>query len=305
MVRASESSTGTIDRLDIMSSTSSATHGDRKTVLITGTSTGIGLATAIATARAGWVTVATMRDTGRSDALRTAASEAGVELDIRPLDVTDGAAITSTIDGIIADHGRLDAVVNNAGSATVGTVESLPMSKFRSAMDVNFFGVVEVTRAALPHLRASSGRVVTISSVGGAVGQPFNEAYCAAKFAVEGFLESLHPVARTVGVGVVVIEPGAVASEFIANAGIDQATMFADAGAYAPALKAYLERTMGQFTGAQPASEVADVVLGALEAESPAFRIQTSDWAAGFVGTKLSDLDGSRVTGMTAAWVSS
>src|SRR5450759_3694717 len=84
-------------------------------------------------------------------------------------------------------------------------------------MEVNFFGVVAVTEAAMPHLRASGGRVFTVSSVRGAVGQPFNEASCAAKFAVEGFLESLAPVAATVGVGVAIVEPGAVTTEFVNN----------------------------------------------------------------------------------------
>src|SRR5665811_1842058 len=84
-------------------------------------------------------------------------------------------------------------------------------------MEVNFFGVVAVTEAAMPHLRASGGRVFTVSSVRGAVGHSFNEASCAAKFAVEGFLESLAPVAATVGVGVAFLEPGAVTTEFVNN----------------------------------------------------------------------------------------
>lgn len=276
-----------------------------RTVLITGTSSGIGLATAIAAARAGWTTIATMRNLTRADALRSAAAEAGVQLDVRELDVTDGPAIDREVAYCMERYGRLDAVVNNAGSATLGTLETLTVDDFRSAMEVNFFGVVALTRAAMPHLRASGGRLLTVSSVGGAVGQPFNEAYCAAKFAVEGFLESLQPVAKTVGVGVHLIEPGAVSSEFVANAGIDPAAMIAGAGAYTPALSAYLNRTTQQFSSssAQTPDDVAQTVLSSLQDSDPAFRIQTSDWARDFVGTKLSDLDGSRVTSMTAGWV--
>lgn len=276
-----------------------------RTVLITGTSSGIGLATAIGTARAGWTTIATMRNLTRADALRSAAAEAGVQLEVRELDVTDGPAIDREIAYCIERYGRLDAVVNNAGSAALGTLETLTVDDFRSAMEVNFFGVVALTRAAMPHLRASGGRLVTVSSVGGAVGQPFNEAYCAAKFAVEGFLESLQPVAKTVGVGVHLIEPGAVSSEFVANAGIDPAAMVAGAGAYTPALSAYLNRTTQQFSSssAQTPDDVAQTVLSSLQDSDPAFRIQTSDWARDFVGMKLSDLDGSRVTSMTGSWV--
>ncbi|MFF1882242.1 SDR family NAD(P)-dependent oxidoreductase [Pseudarthrobacter sp. NPDC058196] len=274
-------------------------------VLITGTSTGIGLATAVEAARAGWTTIATMRDLQRADALRAAADEAEVSLDIRRLDVTDTADIDREIAYCISSYGRLDVLVNNAGSAAVGTVEMLGMEDFRSAMEVNFFGVVALTRAALPHLRESGGRVVTISSVGGIVGQPFNEAYCAAKFAVEGFLESLQPVARTVGVGVHVIEPGAVSSNFVANAGIDVPALLETAGSYTPAISAYLERTSAQFasSSAQQPADVAAVVLATMEGAEPAFRIQTSSWAHDFVATKLADLDGSRVTGLTAGWV--
>ena len=275
-----------------------------RTVLITGTSSGIGLHTALAAASAGWTVVATMRDTTRAGALRAAADAAGVSVDIRALDVTDAAQIDSVIAGIVADHGSLDAVVNNAGAGRVGTVELMSMEAIRDTMEVNFFGVVAVTKAAMPELRASGGRVLTISSVGGIVGQPFNDAYCAAKFAVEGFLEALQPVAATVGVGVCVIEPGAVGSEFVANVGVDREAMLASAGVYGPALGSYLERTAGAFANAQAVEEVGALVAGALELDPLPFRLQTSDGARAFVGIKLADLDGSAVTGFTGTWVS-
>ncbi|GAA0691219.1 SDR family oxidoreductase [Kitasatospora atroaurantiaca] len=275
-----------------------------KVVLITGTSSGIGLSAAVAAARAGFTTVATLRDPQRADALRKAAEEAGVQLDIRRLDVTDAASVAECIAGVVADHGRLDAVVNNAGAGHVGTLENESVDDVRQVMEVNFFGVVQVSKAALPHLRASGGRLVTVTSVGGVVGQPFNEAYCAAKFAVEGFMESLAPVAASVGVSVSVVEPGAVASEFVANVGVDLAEAIASAGAYAPALEAYLGRTRAMFaSAAQSSDEAADTVLAALTAERPAFRLQTSDAARGFVGAKLADLDGSAVQAFTGGWI--
>jgi NAD(P)-dependent dehydrogenase (short-subunit alcohol dehydrogenase family) len=281
-----------------------STHAGRPTVLVTGTSSGIGLATAIALAGAGWQTVATVRDPARVDRLREAASAAAVQLDIRRLDVTDAASVATCFEGIVADHGRLDALVNNAGAAHVGTVESDDMNQFRSCIEVNFFGVVSVTRTAMPLLRASSGRIVTISSVGGVVGQPFNEAYCAAKFAVEGFFEALAPVAAAVGVRVSVVEPGAVDSEFVSNASLDPDVMIAAAGPYADVLGRYLDRTIKQFgSAAQPASEVAALITALLADPSPVFRVQTSQWSRDFVATKLTDLDGSAVLGMTSSWV--
>jgi NAD(P)-dependent dehydrogenase (short-subunit alcohol dehydrogenase family) len=276
-----------------------------KTVLITGTSSGIGLAAAVAAARRGWTVVATMRDPLKADTLRKAAAEAGVadRVEVARLDVTDPDSVADAVAAVVAAHGGLDAVVNNAGQGVVGTVELAGLDPVRAAMEVNFFGAVQVTEAAMPHLRAAGGRLVTVTSVGGVVGQPFNEAYCAAKFAVEGFMEALAPVAATVGVTVSVVEPGAVASEFVTNVGIDIPAALAAAGPYEPAMRTYIERTVGAFQNAQSAEDAAETIIAALEDEKPAFRIQTSDWARGFVGTKLADLDGSAVQRMTATWV--
>lgn len=280
-------------------------NAERPAVLITGASSGIGLATAVAAAGAGWRTFATVRDPARDETLRRAAADADVPVEVVPLEITDPDSVAACVQRVVDAHGRLDALVNNAGVAAVGTVETLGMDDFRRCLEVNFFGVVQMTRAALPHLRAVRGRIVTVTSVGGVVGQPFNEAYCAAKFAVEGFLESLAPVAAAVGVGVCVVEPGAVASSFIDNAGIDPEAMLAGAGPYGAVLSRYLARTMSQFsTGAQPPADVATVIVDALTVAPLPFRMQTSAWATEFTGIKLADLDGSRVQALTGNWLS-
>ncbi|GGM94344.1 short-chain dehydrogenase/reductase [Lentzea pudingi] len=274
------------------------------TVLITGTSSGIGLATTVAAARAGWRAVATMRDTSRAKALLAELDSAGLTdlVDVRHLDVTDRDSVDACIRGVVADYGRLDALINNAGSGHVGTLEQDTIETIREVMEVNFFGVLAVTRAALPHLRAASGRIVTITSVGGVVGQPFNEAYCAAKFAVEGFMESLAPVAAGTGVKVIVVEPGAVASEFVGNTGVQAVDIDAN-GPYAPALRAYLERTSGAFADAQTPADAAASIVTALTSDTPPFRVQTSDRARAFAGVKLADMDGSAVQNTLKAWL--
>ncbi len=281
-------------------------QSDQPVLLITGTSSGIGLSTAVAAARAGYTVVATMRNPKADAALRSAAADAGVEVDVRPLDVTEDDSIRSCVDGIVSDHGRLDAVVNNAGSGHIGTIENVSVDDVRRVLEVNFFGVVAVTKAVMAHLRESRGRLVTVSSVGGAIGQPFNEAYCAAKFAVEGFMESLAPVAATVGVGVVIVEPGPVTTEFVNNVGVDPVALFAEAGPYEPALQGYIDHVMADFNSdaAQTGEEVAAIVVEALRAAEPALRIQTSTFAGTFVGTKISDLDGTAVRSMTSSWLS-
>ena len=275
---------------------------NERVALITGTSSGIGLATAVLAARRGFRTVATLRDTGRAERLRKAAADAGVELDVRPLDVTDAGSVGAAFEGVLADYGRLDVLVNNAGAGHLGTIEQEPLSAVRETMEVNFFGVVEATKAALPALRASGGRVITVSSVGGVIGQPFNEAYCAAKFAVEGMMEALAPVAAAQGVTVCVVEPGAVATEFVNNVGLDE-RLFAEAGPYAGSLRSYIASVTETFQSAQTADEVAAVILDAMTADAPAFRIQTSKWAEDFAAIKFADRDGSAVQRMTAGWL--
>lgn len=276
-----------------------------RTVLVTGTSSGIGLAVAVEAARAGWTTVATLRNPDRAGGLREAAEVAGVSLDVRALDVTDPDSIAACLNGVVAEHGGLDALVNNAGAAHVGTLETDDLAAIRACLEVNLFGVIQTSRAALPHLRARQGRLLTVSSVGGLVGQPFNEAYCAAKFAVEGFMQALAPVARTVGVSVGVVEPGAVSSEFVNNLGLDVPALMDQAGPYAPAMKAYLDRTVAAFSSssAQSPADVAAIIVDALSAEPMPYRVQTSTWARDFVATSISDLDGSAVQDAMAGWV--
>jgi len=272
------------------------------TVLITGTSSGIGLQAAVAAARSGHTVVATMRTLEGARALRDASATAGVTLDIRRLDVTEPGSITEVIAHMLDRYGRIDAVVNNAGAGHVGTIENEGLDVVRAVMEVNFFGVVSVTRAALPHLRQSHGRLITVTSVGGVVGQPFNEAYCAAKFAVEGFMESLAPVAATAGVSVTVVEPGAVASSFVDNVGLDPRASPPN-DPYASALAGYLARAGQSFSAAQSAESAGAFVAALLDGERPPFRAQTSDAARAFVGVKLADADGSAVQRMTAAWL--
>lgn len=278
-----------------------------RTVLITGTSSGIGLATAVAAARAGFTTVATMRDPGRADALREAADRAGVTLDVRRLDVTDAESIASCVQGIGERHGRLDAVVNNAGISNFDpTMEMSTMEALRANLEVNFFGVVAVSRAAMPQLRASRGRLVTIGSVHGVVGQPFNEAYCAAKFAVEGFMESLAPVAEAHGVAVSIVVPAFVrGTSFGIFPDVNRGAIQAASGPYAETFADYVDWVVNDgWEGAgQTPDEVAEAVVRTLSAEKPSFRVPTSDWVVDYLDPKLADRDGSAIQTLARTWI--
>lgn len=264
-----------------------------QTALVTGASTGIGLATAVTLAKSDYTVTATVRSLDSADGLRRAADAAGVELAITVLDVTDQDSVDSAVEGVLAQHGQLDVLVNNAGRGRVGTTERIDVDQLQATLDVNLIGVWRMTRAALPHMRTrGSGRIVTVTSIGGVVAQPFNDAYCAAKFAVEGMMESLAPVAAEFGVDVILIEPGAVATNFVQN--VDGLSAVGDPDdPYLPLLQTYLTNMAAVFDQAQSPQDVADVVLAALTDVSPKLRYQTSDSVTERAATKLADTTGS------------
>ncbi|WP_109509245.1 SDR family NAD(P)-dependent oxidoreductase [Nocardioides speluncae] len=279
-----------------------------KTLLVTGTSSGIGLATAVRAAAAGWRVVATMREPDRAGALLEAVGGAGVEVDVRRLDVTDAGSVEACLSSVAAGYGGLDALVNNAGVSNFDpTMEMSTMAALRANLEVNFFGVIAVSRVAMPLLRARGGRLISIGSIHGAVGQPFNEAYAAAKFAVEGFMESLAPVAAAHGVAVSIVVPGFVHdTDFGRFPDINRTTIRAASGPYAETFDNHIAWLSGPgWEGVgQSRWEVADVVVSALGAADPPFRIPTSDWVADYLRRKYADLDGSAVQTAARSWIS-
>ncbi|HPT94375.1 MAG TPA: SDR family oxidoreductase [Microbacteriaceae bacterium] len=269
--------------------------------LITGTSSGMGMHAAVHLAQRGLRVVATMRDPRGADRLHAAAEAAGVTLDVRALDVVDHAASAELVAAIVAEYGSIDVLVNNAGRGMVASAEQLSMEQIRDQLEVNYLAPVNLTKLVLPGMRQRGrGTILTVTSVGGAVGQPFADAYCGSKFAVEGFMQSLAVVAERFGVRVGVIEPAAVASDFVANAERPGA---GGSGPYAPLLDAYLKRSSGSFASAQTAESAGAAIADAVLADEFRFRWQTSERATTFVGVSLADTDGSAVLGFTRPWI--
>ena len=131
------------------------------------------------------------------------------------LDVTDDASMTGLVDRILAEHGRIDVLVNNAGYGAYGAVEDVPMAEARRQLEVNLFGLARLTQLVLPTMRqARRGRIINVSSIGGRVGEPLGAWYHASKFAVEGFCDSLRLELPDFDVQVVIIEPGAIETEW-------------------------------------------------------------------------------------------
>jgi NAD(P)-dependent dehydrogenase (short-subunit alcohol dehydrogenase family) len=275
----------------------------RGIVLITGCSSGIGLATAVAFARQGWVVIASVRDMARSDRLRAALVSSGASAEIVELDVTDEASITEAIATIIERHGGIDVVVSNAGVGVDGTTEELSVDDFRASLEVNLLGAVRLLHAVLPVMRAAgAGRLIAVSSVAGVIGQPFNDAYCAAKFALEGLFESLHPVLAGHGIFVSVIEPGPVTGEFVDKSARPSPTASAK-GPYTTQRARFAEVQVGAYDTAQSPAEIAEAIVTVAAAESPPPRIQTSEAVSRLVGVKLHDRSGERIAALTRRWV--
>jgi NAD(P)-dependent dehydrogenase (short-subunit alcohol dehydrogenase family) len=180
------------------------------TALVTGTSTGIGFATALRLARDGHDVVATMRDPEAGAApLLDAAADAGSRLRVAALDVEDDASVAAAF----AEAGAVDVLVNNAGTSPVGSIEELPVARWKSLFETNVFGVVRCVQAVLPSMRQrGSGCIVNISSVTGRTVLPMFGPYAASKFAVEALSEALAIEGRPFGIRVALIEPGAIAT---------------------------------------------------------------------------------------------
>ncbi|WP_225809847.1 oxidoreductase [Streptomyces spinosus] len=239
-----------------------------KTWLITGSSRGLGRTLAESVLEAGHHVVATAR---RTEALGALAEKYGDRVRPVTLDVTDAAAARRAVRAGVEAFGGLDVVVNNAGYADMAAIEDMTDEAFRAQIDANLFGVVNVTRAALPVLREQgSGHIIQISSVGGRVGVPGLGAYQAAKWAVGGFSEVLAKEVAPLGIKVTVAEPGGMRTDW---AGSSMAT---------PPVSAPYERVVGgavaairEQDGRQPGDPVriAQVLLDITEAEEPPLRL--------------------------------
>jgi len=180
-------------------------------VLITGASTGLGLATAVYLAEQGFKVYASMRDLGKRTALDEAAAHRGVQLHVLQLDITKKDEIEKAVCTVVERSGGIHGLVNNAGIGLRGYFEDLSEEEIYRLFEVNVFGTMAVTRAALPHMRAARrGRIVIISSVAGRIGSPSGSAYCATKFAQEAFGESLAQEVVPFGVYVSLVEPAII-----------------------------------------------------------------------------------------------
>ena len=186
-----------------------------KVALVTGSSSGIGLETALALARDGFHTFASMRDTKKSGEIEYAAKKENLAMDIIELDVNSEDSIVSAIKKITSDNGRIDVLVNNAGYGQFGCTEDVSVNDFRKQFETNFFSIVRVIQEVAPIMRKqNSGIIVNISSVVGRMGLPGSSAYISTKFALEGLSECLRYELGQFGIKTTLIEPGVIKTNF-------------------------------------------------------------------------------------------
>lgn len=184
---------------------------DEKVAVVTGSSSGIGLLTAVELALSGYRVVATMRNLENRGRLEEAAQKAGVRdrLDLRRLDITEFDSLPGAVDATVHDYGRIDVLVNNAGFSSAGFGEDMQLLEIRDQLETNFFGNVAMTKAVLPVMRKQkSGHIIQVSSVAGRAAPPMIGSYAASKFALEGWSEAVRIELHSLGIRVVLVEPG-------------------------------------------------------------------------------------------------
>lgn len=272
-----------------------------KVILITGASTGIGLETAVQLAEQGHQVYATMRNLSKRALLDQETERRKVKLRVLQLDVQDEKSISACIAEIISTEKKIDILINNAGAGFIKPMEQANMQEIQQVMDVNFYGPIRCSKAVMPFMRKQkSGHIINISSVGGIVGSPVNEIYCAAKFALEGLTESLATYLEPYfGIHVSLIEPGGTITEF-ANSLTEY---FESTGGilnddYKPLMEDYMAYR-ATFTeefkekAFQKPADIASVIIRCMNDPNPKVRYLTSEGTLAFTKLKTSlDPDG-------------
>jgi NAD(P)-dependent dehydrogenase (short-subunit alcohol dehydrogenase family) len=258
---------------------------DQKVVIVTGSSSGIGLESALLLARNGYNAYATMRSPEKDTSIKTAVQKEGLPIRVVQLDVTDDSSVKNAVDHIISEAGRIDVLVNNAGYGLGGALEDLSMEEIKSQYETNLFGLIRVTQAVLPTMRKQrSGRILNLSSGAGLFGYPGGSAYVSTKFAVEGLSESIGYELEPFGIKVILIEPGFIRTNF-ANVMVVAKKAQDPASPYSGLMQKIMASASELAKNASDAELVANVILDAASNPNPRLRYlvgkDVESWVAG------------------------
>ena len=245
-----------------------------KVAVVTGSSSGIGLETALLLARTGFHTYASMRNLEKSKNITEIANIENLPLQVVQLDVNDNKSVKDAINKIVAaENGRIDVLVNNAGYGLFSPLEEVTLDQIKEQFETNFFGIVRIVKEVLPVMRKQrNGIIVNVSSVGGKVGTPLNPAYIASKFALEGLSESMRYELKQFGINIVIIEPGVIKTNFVENIKTADKRSSPESP-YAD----LIGRAMGGFgimmiDNSSPPKLVAEAILNAITSKDPEIR---------------------------------
>jgi NAD(P)-dependent dehydrogenase (short-subunit alcohol dehydrogenase family) len=240
---------------------------NKGTVLITGASSGIGLAAAGALLKSGYRVYAGARRLDRMQGLKALGART------LALDVTDEVSLKAAVDTVLAEAGAIDVLVNSAGYGAHGAVEDVPLAEARRQFEVNLFGLARLTQLALPGMRArGAGRIINISSIAGKVSMPTGGWYHASKHALEAYSDALRMETAQFGIKVVLVEPGPIKTEWDGTA-IVNLQKYSGSGPYAPMVKRLTEKFRAGYRSGAPGPEtVARVIVKAAGCRNPAPR---------------------------------
>lgn len=242
----------------------------KKTILITGASSGIGKATAVYFQQQGWNVIATMRSPEKETELNELEN-----VQLEKLDVLDGSSIDQAIKNGIAKYTKIDALVNNAGYGAYGPLESFPRENIIRQFNTNVIGLIDVTKAIIPHFRQNKeGIIVNISSIGGQMTFALGSLYHGTKFAVEGISESLHYEMKEIGVKVKIVEPGFIETDFGGRSFDFQAGEIPE---YRTITKALMKQWQNPNNTVSPPSLVAAVIFNAVTDGTNQLRYRAGD----------------------------
>lgn len=241
----------------------------KKIVLLTGASSGMGKETALRLIQEGHVVYGAAR---RVEQMQDLADAGGYAI---RMDVTDDGQLEAGVAQIIREQGRIDVLINNAGYGSYGSVEETPIADARRQFDVNLFGLARLTQLVIPHMRAQQqGKIINISSMGGKIYTPLGAWYHATKHALEGWSDCLRIELKPFHIDVVVIEPGAIATEF-GNVMLDPMLERSGSGPYSRIAQAMAKATRNSYDNkgaASPPSVIADAISKAIAADRPKTR---------------------------------
>jgi len=261
-----------------------------KIAVVTGSSSGIGFETALALAREGYFTYATMRDLGKAEEIKKTADDEKLSLKVIELDVDNEQSAENAIKSIVEEKDRIDVLVNNAGWGLWGTAEDVSLEEFREQFETNFFSVVRMIQKVAPIMRKQgSGDIVNISSVAGRIGFPVSTAYISSKFALEGLSESIRFELGQFGVNVIIIEPGVIKTKFFDS--MKTAKKAGEGDTYKDITQKVITGVKMMAEMGTPPKEVANVIIKAINDEKSLPRYVVGNDAMMFLEAKKMKTD--------------